>query len=168
MTNKYLHKLTGVVLILTGVMLFFFAGESAGKVLTSIWFHLLLIFYCITQYYFASVKKNHIKIYLSVFFFLIGVVLFSTSNFEILKLDKLLILSSYIIPGISFLFLFTSDTKEKIFLYLTSGWIVLGGIVFYFLPDYILLLLITNVISVFLTTLPLLAISIGILNLLKK
>jgi len=99
---------------------------------------------------------------------MVSVVLFAVSNYEILNIDKLIILSSYIIPGVSFLFLFVNNTKEKMFLNIATTWIVLGGVLFYFLSDYFLLVFITNLINVFITTLPLLAVSLGILNLLKK
>lgn len=166
--NRFVNKISGLVLILTGIIVFMFTDTLLYKIIKSAWFHILLLIYCILQYYFASVKKNYIKIYLSAFFFMVSVVLFAVSNYEILNIDKLIILSSYIIPGVSFLFLFVNNTKEKMFLNIATTWIVLGGVLFYFLSDYFLLVFITNLINVFITTLPLLAVSLGILNLLKK
>lgn len=166
--NRYLKKITGIILILIG-MIFFVSFERVAQIIFgSLLFHIIFLIYCAVQYYFSSIKRNHIKIFLSAFFFFITVVLISANSFEILKLDKLLITSAYLIPGLSFLFLYIGERKEKSFLIITAIWFITGGAMLNFFPNEILMNLVSGFINVFLTALPLLSISFGILNLLKK
>lgn len=130
--------------------------------------HIVILIYTTFSYYYYSNKKRHVKVYLAVFFFFLTVVLFSINNFEVLKINEVLIISSLVIPGLSFLFVYISDSGNKLFLYLFVLWIALGLVILYTLPNIFILNLIGEIINMFLLVLPFIFISLGIIILLKK
>lgn len=166
--TKITDKITGILLILLGVYLLFAADIVYGLVVNSLTFQCAAMIYCAISFYFYFDHKKHIKTFLSAFVFNTAVVLFAVNNYEIIKIEEVIIYSVLIIPGISFIFLFLSDMKYKLFLYLTIGWICAGFLVIEISPRYLLLYILSNFLNVFFSTLPILLIALGVVNLLKQ
>lgn len=163
-----LNKITGIVLVILGLYLFVAFEKVISVLMDSTFFQIALLIYCCLVYYLSSVKKNHIKTYLSTFGFFLTITLFSLNNFEIINIQDVIIWSFYFIPGVSFLFLYISDLDQKLFLALAIGWFCLSGIQYLILPKSFTQIIINNIINIISSALPFLLVAVGVLSFLKK
>lgn len=165
-TRKKTSLIFGIVLIILGLLSFYdFSIINANNY--PAYLSILFLSYGAVATYFNFGNADSIKVFISTSIFLTGVVFFSWSFFEILEIEKLIIVSFIFIPGAAIFISHFSQPSGKKLAYYSITWWVTSFMIYQITPGVVLAEYLVGLVNFFLPFIPVLIILYGVMLLRK-
>lgn len=128
----------------------------------------VLMFYGIATVYVSMGKSKRTMLFIGSVAFLMGVILFTTSNYDFIKLPNIVLPSIFFILATAFLVLFIDETANKLLLIISVIFFVTGIFFFTKLADFNVGDFLKSALRITISYWPIVVIVTAIILLLKK